>query len=202
PVSVHSINEHEVAAFGNLNVTMNATGKKVSSDWAMHWEFNDEGQIVYFKNFFDTAALYLANQKLKAATTEQEEKNISIVRNAFDNFLKGDIEGILNECTDDIEWGAHDNPEVPYAKTYHGKEGARDFFSTLSANIEYLAFKPKEFYADGDKVFVKGYHRARVKSNGNSFAHSYLMEFTLNDGKTSSFFAWVDTRDQSQAFNS
>ena len=202
PVSVHAISENDVAAFGDLNVTMKATGKKVSSDWAMHWKFNDDGQVIYFKNFFDTAALYLASQKSPATTTEQEEKNIAIVRNAFDNFLKGNIEGIMNDCADDIEWGAHNNPGVPFAKTFYGKEGASNFFSTLLGNIEYTAFEPKEFYADGDKVFVKGYHEAKVKSNGNSFGHSILMEFTFSNSKVSSFFAWVDSRDQAQAFHS
>lgn len=200
PVAVYNINEHEVVGFGDLNVTMRATGKTVSSDWAMHWKFNDEGRITHFKNFFDTAALYRANLITNAGTTHQEENNLSIVRNAYDDFAKGDIEAIINKCTDDIEWGAHNNPGVPYAKTFKGIAGAKEFFSILLGNIEYLVFEPREFYADGDKVFVKGYHRAKVKSNGNTYDHTFLMEFTLIDGKVSTFFAWVDTRDQAQAF--
>ena len=62
PISINNINEHEVVAFGNMTATSNATGKRVSSDWAMHWKFNDEGKAIYFHDFFDTAAAYLANQ--------------------------------------------------------------------------------------------------------------------------------------------
>ena len=68
--------------------------------------------------------------------------------------------------------------------------------------MDYTQFKPKEFYAAGDKVFVKGYHKATVKSTGKNFGHEFLMEFTLKDGQIANFFSWIDTQDQSQAFQS
>ena len=63
PVSINAINDNEVVAFGNMTATSKATGKKISSEWAMHWKFNEEGKAVYFHDFFDTAAAYLANQQ-------------------------------------------------------------------------------------------------------------------------------------------
>ncbi len=63
PVSINNINDNEVVAFGNMTVTSKATRKQVSSDWVMHWKFNADGKVVYFQDFFDTAAAYLANQK-------------------------------------------------------------------------------------------------------------------------------------------
>jgi ketosteroid isomerase-like protein len=62
PVSINNINDDEVVAFGNMTATSKITGKKVTSDWAMHWKFNDEGKVVYFQDFFDTAAAWKANQ--------------------------------------------------------------------------------------------------------------------------------------------
>ena len=62
PVAIHNINNNEVVAFGNMAATSKITGKKMSSDWVMHWKFNEEGKAVYFHDFFDTAAAYLANQ--------------------------------------------------------------------------------------------------------------------------------------------
>jgi ketosteroid isomerase-like protein len=133
--------------------------------------------------------------------TVKKEQNILTVQNAFAEFLNGNIAGILEACTDDIEWGTHENPAVPFAKLYHGKNGAAEFFSTLGGSVDYISFKPSSYFADRDMVFVKGYHEATVKSTGKSFGHEFLMEFTLLDGKISSFFAWVDTLDQSIAFS-
>lgn len=63
PLAIHNINDNEVVAFGNMTGTSRTTGKKSSSDWVMHWKFNKEGKAVYFQDFFDTAAAYIANQQ-------------------------------------------------------------------------------------------------------------------------------------------
>jgi len=63
PVSIGAIGDNEVAAFGNMVTTSKATEKKISLDWAMHWKFNEEGKVVYFQDFLDTAAAHMANQK-------------------------------------------------------------------------------------------------------------------------------------------
>jgi hypothetical protein len=39
------------------------TGKKTHSEWAMHFKFNEDGKLIYFHDFFDTAAAYRANQQ-------------------------------------------------------------------------------------------------------------------------------------------
>jgi len=197
--SVNNINDDEVVAFGNMTCTAKGTGKKVTSDWTMHWKFDDDGKAVYFHDFFDTAAAYVAEQK---ETGNSKEQNVSSVRIAFEDFLKGNIQAILDRCTDDLEWGTINNPTVPYGRTYHGKAGAAEFFNTLSNSIDYSQFIPQQFYTDGDKVFVKGYHQANVKSTGKTFGHDYLMEFDMRDGKVCRFFAWVDTLDQASAFQS
>jgi ketosteroid isomerase-like protein len=62
PQSINNINEKEVVAFGTMTATSKRTGKPASSDWVMHWRFDNEGKVVYFHDFFDTAAAYRAQQ--------------------------------------------------------------------------------------------------------------------------------------------
>jgi uncharacterized protein len=62
PISISNFNENEVIAFGNMSSISKATGKSSSSDWAMHWKFNDEGKVVYYHDFHDTVAEYMALQ--------------------------------------------------------------------------------------------------------------------------------------------
>lgn len=62
PTSINAINENEVVAFGNMTGVSKATGKVSSSDWVMHWKFNEAGKVVYYQDFFNTAAAYVANQ--------------------------------------------------------------------------------------------------------------------------------------------
>jgi len=137
---------------------------------------------------------------METLASVKKEQNISIVQNAFDNFLKGNIAAILDECTDDIEWGSYNNPAVPFGKTYHGKEGTAEFFSTLAAAADYTIFEPGDYYADKDSVLVRGYQEATVKATGKSFSHEFLMHFKLRERKISYFFAFVDSRDEAEAF--
>ncbi|MDP4264988.1 MAG: nuclear transport factor 2 family protein [Bacteroidota bacterium] len=137
---------------------------------------------------------------METLATVKKEQNIQVVQNGFADFLKGNIPGLLDSCNDDIVWGSYDNPLVPYAGTYHGKKGVAEFFTTLAGHIDYSAFEPKEFFADGDHVFVKGYHAGTVKSTHKTFGHDFMMVFQIQDGKIKSFFAWVDSRDQAAAF--
>lgn len=62
PAALHEIGTGEVVAFGNMTGTSRATGKSTSSDWVMHWKFNEEGKVTFFQDFHDTAAEYVASQ--------------------------------------------------------------------------------------------------------------------------------------------
>jgi len=49
-------NEHVVVATGYMNARGRKTGKNFSTLWSMTWEFNDEEQVVHFRDCFDTLA--------------------------------------------------------------------------------------------------------------------------------------------------
>jgi steroid delta-isomerase-like uncharacterized protein len=132
--------------------------------------------------------------------TTKKDQNVAIVQEAFDRFLQGNIQGVIDSCANDVEWGSYENKTVPYAGTYYGKEGAGTFFKLLGASIDYTEFEPTSYHSSGDKVFARGYQKGIVKSTGKTFGHQFLMEFTLKSKKVSSFFAWVDSRDHAQAF--
>jgi len=137
---------------------------------------------------------------METLTSIRAEQNISVVQKGFADFLSGNINGILDASAEDVTWGSYENPVVPYAGSFFGKKGVADFFSTLGSAVDYKAFEPKDFYTDKDVVFVKGYHEAVVKSTGKTFGHDFLMEFTIRDGLISRFFAFVDSKDQADAF--
>lgn len=137
---------------------------------------------------------------METLATVKTEQNVSTVKNAFGEFLKGNIQAVAGACNDDVIWGSYDNSTVPYAGNFYGKKGVIDFFTQLGSHVDYMEFEPREFFGSGDRVFVKGYHKGKVKDSGKVFGHDFLMEFQFKDGKVSSFFAWVDSRDQAAAF--
>jgi ketosteroid isomerase-like protein len=133
------------------------------------------------------------------ATTTTDE-NIAIAQNGINDFLQGNIQGVLDACSDDIIWDSFHNPAVPFAKTYNGKDGVGQFFADLASNVDFTDFSPGKFYADDDCVFVKVHEAGTVKSTGKTYDNDFLMCFTINEGKITQFFAYVDSADQVRVF--
>ena len=130
-----------------------------------------------------------------------KEQNITVAQNAINEFLKGNIQGMLEKCADDITWSTNENPDVPFAHTYRGKSGANQFLNDLGSNVEFKDFSPEKYYADDDMVFVKTHQAATVKSTGKTYDHEMLLSFKIRDGKISEFFAYADSADIAKAFS-
>jgi len=136
----------------------------------------------------------------ESSTLGQAKNNVETVQNAFNNFLQGNVPAILDVCTDDVEWASYENPEVPYGGSFHGKQGVTEFFKNLSEQVNYSRFEPQQYVSQGDDVIVLGHHSGTVKSTGKTFDHDWCFSFKMQNGKVKRFFAFVDTRDQAQAF--
>ena len=130
--------------------------------------------------------------------TMQENKQLAI--NGYQMFLKGNIQGVLDMCADDIEWTSADLPSIPYAGAFHGKAGVMDFFQKLGTTIEFLDYQPQSFIADEDKVAVSGIFTARVRATGATFDDTWVHIFTMKNGKTVRFEQFHNTAAAVAAF--
>ncbi len=133
-------------------------------------------------------------------TLTQPKNNVQIIQQAYADFGSGNIQGILDVCTDDIIWTGAENPNVPIAGTFKGKDGVMKFFTTLAESIDYSSFEPKEFFIDKDVVIVLGHHTGKAKKTGKSFDHDWCMIFRLRGEKVYHYYAFLDTRDQAESF--
>ncbi len=126
--------------------------------------------------------------------------NVELIQQAFGEFGKGNFQAVADKCTEDVAWGSYENPAVPFAGMFKGKDGVLKFFRLLSENVDFQEFTPREFYEQGDTVIVRGLHAVKVKKTGRSYRHEWAFFFKVRDSKVSYFFSFVDTRDQAQAF--
>jgi uncharacterized protein len=139
---------------------------------------------------------------METQTIRETKTNLEIVQQGYADFANGNIDGIVQNCADGVTWGSYDNPVVPVAGTFTGKEGVYKFFKILGETVQYTEFTPHEFICDDTKnvVLVTGFQSGVVKLTGKTFAHSWVMEFRFHEGKIKSFFAYVDSNDQARAF--
>lgn len=125
--------------------------------------------------------------------------NLQLAQEGFDNFAKGNIPEIINQCTEDVVWGTYRNPGVEPSGLYYGKEGVQQYFTQLAANVQFISFEPKEYIVQGDTVVVLGHQKAVAKPTGKTFDHDWCMVFKLREGKTRHCFMYMDSRDIAQA---
>ncbi|MDQ2991131.1 MAG: nuclear transport factor 2 family protein [Pseudomonadota bacterium] len=130
--------------------------------------------------------------------TTQENKQLAI--NGYQMFLKGDIQGVLDMCADDVEWTSADLPSVPFAGAFHGRAGVMDFFQKLGTNVEFLNYQPQSFIADDDKVAVSGVSTVRVRATGATYDDIWVHIFTMKNGKTVRFEQFHNTAAAIAAF--
>lgn len=128
------------------------------------------------------------------------QQNKQLVQEGYRMFQSGDIRGILDRCADDAEWTSPESEYVPFAGSFHGKQGIAEFFSKLDASTQAIRFEPREFIAEGDKVVVLGHATWHVKSTGRELDTPWVHVFTLRDGKYARFEAHSNTAAANRAF--
>jgi ketosteroid isomerase-like protein len=123
-----------------------------------------------------------------------EQENTRTVQEVYAAFGRGDVPFILSALADKVDWTLHGPPAlIPWAKTHRTRDEVAEFFATLGKTLEFQAFEPREYVAQGDKVVALGYYRARAKATGRTFEQHWAMEWTLQSGKIVAYRAYDDT---------
>ena len=129
------------------------------------------------------------------------EENKRLVMEAYEQFKRGDIAGLLERYHDDAEWIGPESDVVPFAGRYHGKAGIAHFFRKLGESSQATRFEVRECIAEGDKVVAIGEASWLVKANGRSYEVPWTHLITLRDGKVARFETIYDNATAEQAFS-
>jgi hypothetical protein len=122
-----------------------------------------------------------------------EQQNVKVVQDAYAAFGRGDIQGILNSLTDNIEWHTPGEGLVPQGGIHHGKDEVNQFFQTVGQTMQFGKFDPHTFVAQGDNVVAIGHYDGTVKTTGRLFDADFVMVFTFKGGKVARFQEFTDT---------
>src|SRR5687767_1077144 len=124
------------------------------------------------ESVYRSVSLSLGSTK-EVAMSEQE--NVQTVQAIYAAFGRGDIPGVLDALTDDIEWWIDGPPEIPYAGTQHGREAVAQNFVRLNDTVSFESFAPEEFIAQGNQVVAIGADQRRVRKTGKLVENKWAM---------------------------
>lgn len=128
------------------------------------------------------------------------KENAQVVKDAYDRFLKGDVPGILNLVSDDIEWTTPEIEGASFGGERRGRKGVEEFFKLLSDSEETTKFEPREFIVQGDRVVALGKYAATVRSTDRSYETDWVHVFAVKDGKITGFQEFFDNAAATRAF--
>ncbi len=120
------------------------------------------------------------------------ENNVQTVKDFFAALGGGDRKALLALVAKDFEW-VIPGKDWPLAGTRHGHAGLADLLETASRSIE-TSTEPREFVAQGDRVFVVGFARGRIKATNKTFEDDWIFAITVRDGRLTSLREYIDTQ--------
>lgn len=129
-----------------------------------------------------------------------EQRNIELIKQAYDAYKRGDIQQLLACVDDQVEWELPETPGAPFTGKRRGCEPVREVFRMQQELMTVREFTVNEFIAQGDKVVVLGHGAWTVKDTGQDFESDWVDVFTIKNGSIAAFRDFMDTGAALKAF--
>jgi ketosteroid isomerase-like protein len=122
--------------------------------------------------------------------THHEHPNVTLVKEGFEAFQKGDMEWMDQHLSDDVVWHVGGNSK--WSGAYEGKAKVLDFFARQT---QALAAPPSvdvhDVLGTDDHVVVLGTASASA-ADGSSVEWKYTQVFHIKDGKTTEVWGMAE----------
>ena len=120
------------------------------------------------------------------------QENVQVVKDFFAALGRRDKQGLLALSAEDIEWIVP-GEDWPLAGTHRGHAGLTSLLQKVSETVE-TSTEPREFVAQGDRVFVVGFATGRIKATNRTFEDHWVFAITVRNGKLTNVREYVDTQ--------
>ena len=129
------------------------------------------------------------------------DPKIEAVQRLYEAYGRGDVDAVLAEVSDDVEWCAEaSSASVPWYGAHRGKGDVARFFQEIGGNVDVTEFTPLSFAANETDVIVAVHWSYTVKSTGRSAAMHMQHWWQFAGGKIVSFRGSEDTEQSAAAF--
>jgi uncharacterized protein len=116
--------------------------------------------------------------------------NVDLVNGAYAAFAKGDIPGLLEALSDDVDWSS---PGVlPQGGDFSGKDGALKFFQNIGAMWDSLTIEVEGVADTGDGLVLAVVSASGTRKGGGAAGYGAAHAFNVRDAKIVRFREYVD----------
>jgi ketosteroid isomerase-like protein len=119
--------------------------------------------------------------------------DIEVLRSGYEAFGRGDIEAIVEDFHDDVEFVGPNSQGVPGAGAYQGKAAVAGLLAGMRERWDALSWSPEEFIREGETVVVLGAMEGRAKGTGTQVTVPFVHIWRMSGGKVRRGQALTDT---------
>jgi ketosteroid isomerase-like protein len=121
--------------------------------------------------------------------------NLSLMKNLYDAFGRGDIPAVLGAMSPNIRWyQAEGNPYNPNGEPWVGPDAImNNLFMRLGSEWDGFTVHTGTFHGAGDSVIVEARYSGTFKPTGKSMDTQVCHVWDIKDGKVTRFQQYVDT---------
>lgn len=128
--------------------------------------------------------------------------NTDTLREGYEAFARGDLDGATQNFADDIRWENPEAPQVPNHGTTEGRDNVKTLFAELGNHWESFSIIPDEFIESGDTVVVLSHSEAKGKDTGTEVKLPWVHIWRFRDGQVTEVQALTDTAMAASALGS
>jgi len=134
-------------------------------------------------------------------THTTRDTNIKAVQRLYAAYGRGDIDAVVAELADDVDWAAEAaGTSVPWWGNFRGKEEVPRFFKEIATNVEISEFDLVSFMSNDTAVVATVHWTFTVPATGKT-ASMYMQHwFRFADNKIVFFRGSEDTDQSARAF--
>ena len=127
------------------------------------------------------------------------DSKIETVRSVYEAFGRGDIDFILSQVTDDVDWASCPGSDIaPWHGIHRGKAEVPNFFKGLGDSLQITEFTPQSVASNDTDVMVVTRWAATAPATGKSAAMDIHHWWRFRGGKICFYRGTEDTA-QTQA---
>jgi ketosteroid isomerase-like protein len=116
--------------------------------------------------------------------------NVEVVCQGYERFNEGDLEWVMEHVDEAVSWV--DAPEIPDARTYHGRPAVRAYLESILHNWEWIRFEPRAVRELGDVIVVECRLSGRGRTSGVDVDAELVHVWRLEDLRVHSIETYFD----------
>ena len=130
------------------------------------------------------------------------DSKIEAVQRVYEAYGRGDVEAVLAEVADEVDWAAEAaSTSVPWYGSHRGKDEVARFFKEIGSSVEVTEFTPLSLTSNETDVIVAIWWAYTVNATGKRAAMHMQHWWRFADGKIVFFRGSEDTEQSAAAFS-